>query len=72
MIRRRQENNNEDMQKNAMFKKKKGSKTAETETDVLQYYSTNNKAIFVSIHKQFWQFPVRQHCINHFYHRKGK
>lgn len=38
----------------------------------VQDWSTNNKPIFFSIHKQFWQLPDRQHCINHFYHRKEK
>lgn len=38
----------------------------------VQDCSTNNKAIFFSIHKQFWQFPDRQHCINCFYHGKEK
>lgn len=32
----------------------------------MQDYSTHNKSIFFSIHKQIGQLPVRQHCINHF------
>lgn len=69
------------IQKNVIFKKKKengkkkynqGNRGWRGCPANVQDCSTKNKAIFLSIHKQFWQFPDRQHCINCFYHRKGK
>jgi len=55
--------------------KKNISKRTETEKDILLMYKTIlqiTKLFFFSVQKQFWQFPVRQHYINSFYHSKGK